>query len=51
MHEASIARRVIELAEAVAREHPGRPLTVVRVRVGAFQSIDAFRIRTIPFHA
>ena len=45
MHEASIARRVIELAEAVAREHPDRPLAVVRVRVGAFQSVvpDALR--------
>jgi len=40
MHEVSIARRVIELAEDVAREHPGRPLSVVRVRVGEFQSVD-----------
>ena len=45
MHEVSIARRVIELAEDVAREHPGRPLSVVRVRVGVFQSVvpDALR--------
>ena len=39
MHETSIARNLISLAEGVAREHPGRPLAVVRVRIGVFQSV------------
>ncbi len=40
MHEASVARSMLEIVEKTVQEHPGAKVRIIRVSLGALSHID-----------